>query len=561
MKLIGFCALMLTAGVAFAVAAGPPRAPGALPRLDDVLELLAGSSLPIAPLAIGLVDLVWLVWIWITGSLFLELVLTAAEVLANSATWVRALRRVADRVSAPLARHAVAAAFAVQVVSRGVPMVSAQTLDPGETALVSAAPAPTGASIPDAEAGLPVSTYLVREGDTLWSIAEQAYGSGEAYRQIIDANLGRRMPDGRVFSARGVIQPGWKLVVPGADARPYVVQPDDTLSSIADATLGDSLRWTELFEANTGVTTPDGLHTLRDPDVIWPGLRLRIPGPEPQTSAAELTQLDPVDLIVASAPPPVQAASPAENPMTVEPREFDAPPLLRTPHPLDPVPLEPADSPPDAEVDSPSIAPESAVADADVSVPNTPWHAQLPITPLAVGGLGLAAVAGLAFGAGRIRRRLRPLPQAPETEVVVEGGFAEAHLAQDLTRGLHGVGFDPVSALVAQLEHFLKEYQLADVGVLAVRHGRSSTTIILRCSLAEQAILVDLAPVFAQQLGAEVDAWVSADQDVGLRLSRLRRTRLLPSAEHSQDSPCLVPLGVLYDRQVFSPPGTAWDMS
>ena len=40
-----------------------------------------------------------------------------------------------------------------------------------------------------------------------------------------------------------------------------------------------------------------------------------------------------------------------------------------------------------------------------------------------------------------------------------------------------------------------------------------------------------------------------------MRLVRLRKTRLLPTADSLRDSPCLVPLGVLYDRQVYS---AAW---
>ena len=139
--------------------------------------------------------------------------------------------------------------------------------------------------------------------------------------------------------------------------------------------------------------------------------------------------------------------------------------------------------------------------------------------------------------------------------MVVEGGFAEAQLAQDFTRGVHGVGFDPVAALVRQVENFLHEYNLSNPGVVAVRHGRSATTITLKASLAEQPILVDLAPVLAERLQADASAWVSADQDVVVRLARLRRTRLLPTADALVDSPCLVPLGVLYDRQVYS---AAW---
>ncbi|MBV9893706.1 MAG: hypothetical protein JO020_06040, partial [Chloroflexi bacterium] len=159
-------------------------------------------------------------------------------------------------------------------------------------------------------------------------------------------------------------------------------------------------------------------------------------------------------------------------------------------------------------------------------------------------------IAGAAFGARRWRR-LRPLPHEPESDVVVQGGFAEAQLAHDLSRGMHGMGFDPLTALVGQLHQFLREYDLGDVEVVAARHGRSSTSLTLRCGLAQQPILLDIATAFAERLEADVEACVSADQDVVLRLVRLRKTRLLPTAEHVQQRPCLVELGVLYDRQVY----------
>src|SRR5262249_27192105 len=156
-----------------------------------------------------------------------------------------------------------------------------------------------------------------------------------------------------------------------------------------------------------------------------------------------------------------------------------------------------------------------------------------------------------ALGARRWRR-LRRLPREPESEVVVEGGFAEAQLAHDFTRGLHGVSFDPVVALVARFDQFVKEHNLDGVGVVAVRHGRSATTLTIAAGLAEQALLLELAPGFGAALDAEAEAWVSEDQDVVLRLVRLRKTRLLPGTEPPAREIHQVPLGVLYDRQVFS---------
>jgi len=50
------------------------------------------------------------------------------------------------------------------------------------------------------------NTYLVKEGDTLWEIAEAKYGSGFKYHEIIKKNPGKtfKFKDGR----EGLIFPG-----------------------------------------------------------------------------------------------------------------------------------------------------------------------------------------------------------------------------------------------------------------------------------------------------------------------------------------------------------------
>jgi len=280
LRLLGFATLMLLSGVGLGIVGGVPRLPDGAPRLDQLTALLSGSTLPAQPLSLVLVDLAWLMWAWIVGSLGLETLVVAAEALAHGAAWARLLRRLADRVTFPLARRAVAAAFAVQILARGVPLAAAQPLTPAEAALVAEAgrhaiPLAVVAA-PEAAAEPAVASYVVRAGDTLWSIADQAYGSGTAYRRLVDANVGRRMPDGNVFSPQGVIRPGWELVVPEPSVsvdepdgqRWYTVGPGDTLSGVAAEILGDDTQWTTLFELNRGAPSPDGKHSLTNPNVI-----------------------------------------------------------------------------------------------------------------------------------------------------------------------------------------------------------------------------------------------------------------------------------------------------
>ena len=50
----------------------------------------------------------------------------------------------------------------------------------------------------------------------------------------------------------------------------YTVKSGDTLSDIAESEMGDANRWRELYEANKDAVGDD-------PDMIHPGLELKIP--------------------------------------------------------------------------------------------------------------------------------------------------------------------------------------------------------------------------------------------------------------------------------------------
>ena len=57
---------------------------------------------------------------------------------------------------------------------------------------------------------------------------------------------------------------------PASAAQMYEVQPGDSLSKIAQKFYGDPLKYKAIFEANQPM--------LRDPNLIYPGQTLRIPG-------------------------------------------------------------------------------------------------------------------------------------------------------------------------------------------------------------------------------------------------------------------------------------------
>ncbi|WP_326782788.1 hypothetical protein [Streptomyces sp. NBC_00151] len=147
-------------------------------------------------------------------------------------------------------------------------------------------------------------SYTVREtrpAESLWSIAERELGDGERWREIADLNEGHAMGGGHVFRSNSFLQPGWKLAMPESlgpqrlraqtDGRASVaaekgehvvtVHSGDSLSKIAQNEVGDGGAWPALFEASKGQRQPDGLPAITDPDMIYAGQHVTVPGARP----------------------------------------------------------------------------------------------------------------------------------------------------------------------------------------------------------------------------------------------------------------------------------------
>lgn len=107
-------------------------------------------------------------------------------------------------------------------------------------------------------------TYIVEPGDTLWSIAERFFGDGNRYKEIAELNN---------LADPNIIHAGQELVIQRVsddeeESLPadYIVQEGDTLWSIAERAYGDGSKYTELAEKNG----------LGNPELIYPGQRIML---------------------------------------------------------------------------------------------------------------------------------------------------------------------------------------------------------------------------------------------------------------------------------------------
>jgi nucleoid-associated protein YgaU len=124
---------------------------------------------------------------------------------------VRARRRLAATAATLAAAIVVAVVFAVLPQStRGGPVPLA-VLPLAPSVVVPPPRPPT--------AGPLASVYVVRPGDTLWSIAARALGDPFRWQALWRLNAARRMNDGARFVDPDLIRPGWRLTLPGRGRR------------------------------------------------------------------------------------------------------------------------------------------------------------------------------------------------------------------------------------------------------------------------------------------------------------------------------------------------------
>jgi nucleoid-associated protein YgaU len=583
-------------------------------RLPDWHALLVGLNSPFsmtgALLPVAL-DIAWLVWLWTAASIALEVVVNLLEAATRGATWVASLRTATDWLVIPPIRRAVDASLGGLMLTRVLvqPATAAEASALPVASLVSFAAPPSaaggaaanvfnappragqsraeimglGGSVQQESGVTSDSTleliYTVQRGDTLWALGDRFYGDapGGAER-IFEANQGRRQIDGRVFDRRGLIFVGWTLRIPDPSRGIehmndgtwwYTVQRGDTLSEISARLLGDPNQWRDIFEMNRGTRAPSG-HVLVDPNIIWPGLRLRLPlGADVSPPEEPPAGTDPAP---AAAVPPSVADQPDR-------RQIAMP---------TPSPVPPAAAATEQQLSAPTPTPESTEARPAVASPSdaltpelhpvtqTPSESDHPLQP-AEAALGAAALAAAVMAGGSlVVRKRRPWrePPGPESDVAIQNGFADVDPVADLSRRLARTS-DPAAAVASLLGQAYaaifdevlqpdERREIHEVRVAGTRHGRTSTTVVIAAPVAARPFLVVHMRAAAERAFGEqvdVDGLVDQNGDVLVRVTWNPRRPIdgnllerVGAAEvpSTWPPPCLVPVLVQYDRQHFA---------
>ncbi|MGW7260819.1 LysM peptidoglycan-binding domain-containing protein [Streptomyces sp. NPDC054834] len=305
-------------------------------------------------------------------------------------------------------------------------------LMPTSSALASdaqAAPATTAASVPgqpqarqaaeteqastsSASTAASSTSYTVREtrpAESLWGIAERELGDGERWREIAALNEGHTMVDGTTFRANSFLQPGWQLKMPDTstgvgglrtqlgEAAPaagekgehvVTVHSGDYLSKIAERELGDGGEWPELFKASRGQEQPHGLPAITDPNVIYAGQQVTVPGAQSGQPSQDHDQGDEAGSQETTPPTSQKPRAGTEKP--------PAPSQTTTPAPQSSAPSAPASRP--AEQPGQDQASPSATASATPrpSVSESPSAASPPASAEASGSAAVSSPAATA---------------------------------------------------------------------------------------------------------------------------------------------------------------------
>ena len=412
-------------------------------------------------------------------------------------------------------------------------------LMPGQAAGQASQTADADQAAPTSSASTPASrTYTVREtrpAESLWGIAERELGDGERWREIAALNEGRVMPDGHVFRANSFLQPGWQLQMPETSGVPggvrtqlgdgpaassgdgehvVTVHSGDYLSKIAEEELGDGDQWPELFEASKDKPQPHGLPEITNPNMIYAGQQVTVPGAQPEQPAPP--QGDDGDAAGShdTAPPPAKTPG-AEQPPGDDGEDAPTAGQSTAPAPASSAPSVPSSRPaeqPGQAQGSPSAAPsatphpssgassaaspsasESAEASGSAASSPAATGSETPASAPSDGPLNLRTVLGAGAllaaaitGALALRRTLQRRRRKPGEKIAIaaETSPAEAQLAAAAEPG----GAARLDVALRTLAHHLAQEEDAVLPPVRAARIGARTVQVLPEDLALDAV-------------------------------------------------------------------------
>jgi DNA-binding SARP family transcriptional activator/LysM repeat protein len=261
----------------------------------------------------NVVRIVWLLWAYLALSTIGTGVARVLDRLGHPS-----LRRVWEQVQP---RSVIATANLLLVVGVSLSPRVAQAATRPAAVTISAPQVPeTGAASPVVVpasapvAPTPTRQYVIRHGDTLWEIAARECGSALMWHDVADLN-GITDP-GRLVAGQQLVLPAACTVAPTLT---YVVQERDSLTSIAQREYGRAGTWGVIWDANRGKVMADG-KVFSDPNKILPGWVLTLPtapgsaSPRPSSPLVASGQAAPVMPAPAAAPVPSAPANPDPAP-------------------------------------------------------------------------------------------------------------------------------------------------------------------------------------------------------------------------------------------------------
>ncbi|MFD9203833.1 hypothetical protein ACFWDP_36895, partial [Streptomyces anthocyanicus] len=275
--------------------------PAAVPTLDAAREMLLRPDEDGSGLLATMTVAAWVAWLWLVVPVLIEVVAVLARRTTPRLPGMAAGQRLAGLLlgSIVLATPAAAASAATQAVTATAPHAP-----PADQATKSAQSthAPSTASEETALARKVQEFTVGAEDITWWELAEQLLGDGtrsiELQRlnpevpttaTVVPQGTTLRVPENAVVLSEAPDSGlDTQLVSNARDAAPdkegsvVTVEPGDSLSQIAAEELHDGNKWPQLFEASRGSPQPDGLPRITDPDLIYPGQQVTVPGAAPE---------------------------------------------------------------------------------------------------------------------------------------------------------------------------------------------------------------------------------------------------------------------------------------